>query len=206
MSRALVLLVAASLGPAGCGGGDAEDQAAGGCVVQPADGGGDVPSLDPLDPEGTHRVEVQTSKGTFTITLDAARFPCTGASFVHLVEDGFYDGTIIHRIVPGFVVQGGDPTGTGSGGPGYATVEPPTNVRYPKGVVAMAKTLEEPVGTAGSQFFVVTGENTSLPPEYAVLGEVTDGLDVVLKIDKLGNLATEKPTERIVVERMRVAP
>lgn len=201
----LALLLSALLGLAACGGGDGEDQAAGdGCKVQPADGGGDVPSFDPLDPKLEHRVEVQTNKGEFTITLDAARFPCTGASFVHLVQDAFYDGTIIHRIVPGFIVQGGDPTGSGTGGPGYTTVEPTTNVRYPKGAVAMAKTIQEPIGTAGSQFFVVTGENTSLPSEYALLGEVTDGLDVVLAIDKLGNLATEKPTQRVVVERMRL--
>jgi peptidyl-prolyl cis-trans isomerase B (cyclophilin B) len=118
------------------------------------------------------------------------------------VKKGFFDGTIFHRIVPGFVIQGGDPTGTGTGGPGYSTVDvPPSDARYTKGVVAMAKAGNEPPGTAGSQFFVVTAEDARLPPEYALLGKVTSGMDVVEKIGTLGDPQTEQPTKRIVIEK-----
>ena len=84
---------------------------------------------------------------------------------MELARKGFFDGTIFHRIVPGFVIQGGDPTGKGTGGPGYKTVEPPpAGTLYTHGIVAMAKAANEPPGTAGSQFFIVTGKNVGLPP------------------------------------------
>ena len=143
---------------------------------------------------------VKTSEGTFTIRLDAKDSPHTVASFESLARKGFFDGTIFHRIVPGFVIQGGDPTGTGSGGPGYSTVDPPpADTRYTKGTVAMAKTQAEPPGTAGSQFFVVTADDAQLPPDYAVLGQVVSGLDVVEKIGELGDPATEQPTKRVEI-------
>ena len=99
--------------------------------------------------------------------------PKTTASFASLVRKGFFDGLTFHRVVPGFVIQGGDPKGDGTGGPGYTTVDTPRDAAYTSGVVAMAKTGAEPAGTSGSQFFVVTGDNASLPPDYAVLGKVT---------------------------------
>jgi cyclophilin family peptidyl-prolyl cis-trans isomerase len=123
------------------------------------------------------------------------------------VQKGFFDGLTFHRIVPGFVIQGGDPEGNGMGGPGYSTVDaPPADTRYEKGLVAMAKTQAEPAGTAGSQFFVVTGADVGLPPDYAVLGRVTKGIDVVEKIGKLGNAAdpTGQPTEPIKIEKMEL--
>ena len=142
-----------------------------------------------------------TSCGTFTVTLDLDAAPETSASLVALAEDGFYDDTIFHRIIPGFVIQGGDPTQTGGGGPGYSTVDvPPADAAYVKGVVAMAKSAAEAPGTSGSQFFVVTGADVGLPPEYAVVGEVTEGLDVVELIGTLGDPATEQPIQPIVVE------
>ena len=91
--------------------------------------------------------------------------PATTASFVSLVRKGFYDNTIFHRIVPGFIIQGGDPTASGLGGPGYSTVDkPPPTARYTLGTVAMAKTQAEPAGTSGSQFFIVTAQDAQLPP------------------------------------------
>jgi cyclophilin family peptidyl-prolyl cis-trans isomerase len=108
--------------------------------------------------------------------------------------------------VPGFVIQGGDPTQSGSGGPGYSTLDPPdASATYVKGVVAMAKTQLEPPGTSGSQFFVVTGADIGLPPEYAIVGKVTDGLDVVELIGTLGDPATEQPLQPIVVETVTAA-
>src|SRR6476661_8004494 len=99
---------------------------------------------------------VQTSCGEFEIALDSSKAPKTVNSFAFLSEEGFYDDLTFHRIAPGFVIQGGDPLGNGSGGPGYTVVEkPPANLAYTKGVVAMAKGSAEPPGSSGSQFFVV---------------------------------------------------
>jgi cyclophilin family peptidyl-prolyl cis-trans isomerase len=148
---------------------------------------------------------VRTNCGNFTITLDPKASPKTVASFVALARNDFFDGTFFHRIVPGFVIQGGDPTGTGGGGPGYSTVDTPAaSTRYTSGVVAMAKTAAEPPGTAGSQFFIVTAAEASLPPEYAVIGRVTGGKDVVARIAVLGDPVTEQPTQAVVVDDMTV--
>jgi cyclophilin family peptidyl-prolyl cis-trans isomerase len=131
--------------------------------------------------------------------------PHTTASFVSLVRHGFFDHTVFHRIVPGFVIQGGDPTQSGSGGPGYSTVDPPdAGASYTKGVVAMAKTQAEPAGTAGSQFFVVTVDDAVLEPDYAIVGTVTDGLDVVERIGRLGDPSTEQPLQPVVIESVTV--
>ena len=121
-----------------------------------------------LDPDKTYDVELRTNCGSFTVRLDQKTSPKTAASFVALARDGFFDGTVFHRIVPDFVIQGGDPTGSGTGGPGYSTRDaPPDDATYTRGVVAMAKTEAEPAGTAGSQFYVVTGADAGLPPDYA---------------------------------------
>jgi peptidyl-prolyl cis-trans isomerase B (cyclophilin B) len=154
-----------------------------------------------------HLVVVDTSKGSFTIELATKTSPCTTASIAGLVQKGFFDGLTFHRIVPGFVIQGGDPEGNGMGGPGYSTVDaPPKETQYVKGLVAMAKTGDEPAGTSGSQFFVVTGANVGLDPDYAVLGRVTDGLDVVEKIGRLGDASDPAgaPTERVEIKSMKL--
>jgi peptidyl-prolyl cis-trans isomerase B (cyclophilin B) len=145
-----------------------------------------------------------TNCGSFTVRLDPKLAPHTGASLVKLAKNGFYDDTIFHRIVPRFVIQGGDPLGRGSGGPGYSTVDkPPADSRYTKGVVAMAKAAAEPAGTSGSQFFVVTGEDVELPPDYAIVGKVAHGLDVVERIGKLGN-DLEQPTQTVLIRKVTV--
>jgi cyclophilin family peptidyl-prolyl cis-trans isomerase len=194
----LLLLMVAAL--AGCGG---DDSAGGNAQQSDCDVQGDA-QLAELEDGKTYRLVVQTNKGAFTIELDRETAPCTSASFVSLARKGFFNGIKFHRIVPGFVIQGGDPTGKGSGGPGYSTVDvPPEDARYTKGVVAMAKTPTEPAGTSGSQFFVVTAEDAGLPPEYAVLGKVVEGLDVVEKIGKLGG-PDERPTEPVTIETVKV--
>jgi cyclophilin family peptidyl-prolyl cis-trans isomerase len=147
---------------------------------------------------------VQTSCGTFEIALDTERAPKTANSFAYLAEEGFYDDLTFHRIVPEFVIQGGDPEGTGTGGPGYKVVEkPPANLAYTKGIVAMAKSSAEPPGTSGSQFYVVTGADAGLPPEYALVGKVSEGLDVVERIGKLGT-ASEKPKQTVLIEKITI--
>jgi peptidyl-prolyl cis-trans isomerase B (cyclophilin B) len=147
---------------------------------------------------------VRTSCGSFEIALDTTRAPKTANSFAYLAEEGFYDDLTFHRIVPGFVIQGGDPLGTGSGGPGYTVVEkPPANLAYTKGTVAMAKSSAEPPGSSGSQFYVVTGADAGLPPEYALVGKVSQGLDVVERIGKLGT-PTEKPKQTVLIETITI--
>jgi peptidyl-prolyl cis-trans isomerase B (cyclophilin B) len=149
---------------------------------------------------------VETSCGTFEIALDVKRAPKTAASFVSLAKSGFFDGTTFHRIVPGFVIQGGDPEGQGTGGPGYSVVEaPPKDLAYTRGVVAMAKTQDEKPGTSGSQFFVVTGEDAGLPPEYALLGKVRDGDEVVDRIATTPtDPQTEQPIDPVVITKITI--
>jgi cyclophilin family peptidyl-prolyl cis-trans isomerase len=164
-----------------------------------------------LDPAKTWNATVATSCGSFTITLDVKRAPKTSASFASLVKKGFYNHLTFHRIVPGFVIQGGDPLGNGTGGPGYSVVEaPPSDLHYTHGIVAMAKGGNEPSGASGSQFFVVTAPaDAGLPPEYALLGKVTQGLDVV---DTIGAADLDPsspgdgpPASPIVIDSVKLA-
>ncbi len=221
MRRALLIpLLGFAFLAAGCGSSGADTtaqnttgtdttSAAPGCkaVESPAakkDGGATAPT-ERLDPDKTYELVFDTSCGSFTVTLDLTSAPATSASLVSLAKAGFFDGTIFHRIVPGFVIQGGDPTGTGTGGPGYNTVDvPASDAAYTKGVVAMAKSGTEAPGTSGSQFFVVTSDDAGLPPEYAVVGKITDGLGVVEQIGALGDPTTEKPTQTVVVNSVTV--
>jgi peptidyl-prolyl cis-trans isomerase B (cyclophilin B) len=150
---------------------------------------------------------VETSCGSFVIELDTEGSPKTANSFAFLAERGFYDGTVFHRIAPGFVIQGGDPQGDGTGGPGYTVTEPPPqDTTYARGLVAMAKTAVEPPGASGSQFFVVTAPaDAGLPPDYAVLGEVTEGMDVVEVIGELGDPATEQPLRAVTIDSIAIS-
>jgi peptidyl-prolyl cis-trans isomerase B (cyclophilin B) len=168
------------------------------------DGGAKKPT-GRLDPDKTYRAVLKTSCGDITVQLDQKTSPKTAASFASLVKQGFYDGTVFHRIVPDFVIQGGDPTGQGSGGPGYSVRDkPPADTVYSQGVVAMAKTQVEPPGTSGSQFYIVTAPDAGLPPDYAVLGEVVKGLDVALAIEQLGDPASGgagTPLQTVLLEK-----
>lgn len=211
-----LLLIALVLGLAACGDGDDETAttteaapaAEGECADVDApdtkpDGGEQAPT-EVLDQAKTYRLVFRTSCGSFTVALDPKQAPKTAASLVALAESSFFDGTTFHRVVPGFVIQGGDPTGTGTGGPGYSTVDvPPQDAAYTKGVVAMAKAGNEAPGTSGSQFFVVTGADAGLPPEYAVVGKVTDGLETVVAIDALG-AGDGPPSQPVVIEKVTV--
>ncbi len=180
----------------------------GGCkqVDAPAPKNVSFPKADQVLEQGEEvSVVVATSCGEFTIALDTERAPKTSNSFAFLAEEGFFDETTFHRIVPEFVIQGGDPEGTGSGGPGYSVVEaPPSDLEYTKGLVAMAKTEAEAPGTSGSQFYVVTGDNVGLPPEYALLGEVTDGMATVEKIEKQAEPGSESPKQTVLIESATV--
>jgi len=168
------------------------------------DGDLSKPKLE-LDATKDYVATIETSCGDFQITLDAERAPRTGGSFVSLARTRFFDDGVFHRIVPDFVIQGGDPTGTGMGGPGYSVTEaPPKDLAYTKGVVAMAKTEAEPAGTSGSQFYVVTGADANLPPDYALLGEVTEGMEVVERIGAVPAEADGRPADPVVIRSVRV--
>jgi cyclophilin family peptidyl-prolyl cis-trans isomerase len=147
---------------------------------------------------------VQTSCGDFDIALDSSKAPKTVNSFVYLSDEGFYDELDFPRIATGFVIQGGSPSNSTLGGPGYKVVEkPPANLAYTKGIVAMAKGPTEPPGSSGSQFFVVTSADAGLPPEYALVGKVDKGLDVVERIGKLGT-PEEKPKQTVLIEKITI--
>lgn len=200
---------------AGCGGDDdgGEEPASvlpPGCeeVEEPAPR--EIKAKPPGRPlRGPATATVETSCGSFTIELDTERAPKTATSFASLAEQGYYDDTAVTRIVRGFVIQAGDPTGTGTGGPGYTVDEPPPDdLSYLSGTVAMAKTAVEPPGRSGSQFFVVTAPaDAGLPPDYALVGRVSEGQDVVQRIELLGDPggADAPPIAPVVIESVTVA-
>jgi cyclophilin family peptidyl-prolyl cis-trans isomerase len=150
-----------------------------------------------IDTSATYTATVKTDVGTFTMTLDPAEAPIAVNSFVFLANKGFFNCIIFHRVIPGFVDQTGDPTGTGTGGPGYEFTEhgPPPAAnsaqQYPLGSVAMANSSPQgdtDPSTNGSQFFIVTGPSgESLPPDYVLFGKVTSGMSVVEAINKDGS-------------------
>jgi len=161
---------------------------------------------------------LRTSRGTVKVRLYPDHAPKTVRNFVDLAEGSrewtdprtrqpggkLYDGTIFHRVIENFMIQGGDPLGTGLGGPGYSVDEkPPANLAYTKGTVAMAKSSADPPGRSGSQFYVVTAADAGLPPEYALVGKVDKGYDVVTRIEKLGT-PEEKPKQTVLIEKMTV--
>jgi cyclophilin family peptidyl-prolyl cis-trans isomerase len=219
MHVARILLLALVFALAGCGGDEEEtpesagttttaEETEGPCAVvdppEPKPDGGQEAPVGPLDAGKTYRLVFETSCGDFTVELDQESAPETAPSLVSLAENGFYDGTTFHRVVPGFVIQGGDPTGTGAGGPGYSTVDVPSGgAAYTAGVVAMAKAGNEPPGTSGSQFFVVTAADAGLPPEYAIVGSVTEGMETVKAIEALG-IGDGPPSQTVLIEKVTV--
>lgn len=168
----------------------------------------DPKEIDTPKPTGTlpagrkHVVTMKTSCGTIEIELDAKDNPKTANSFAALTKDGVYDDTGFLRVVPGFVIQGGDPSGTQSGGPDWQIVEKPKG-RYRRGTVAMAKAGDDPPGASGSQFFIVLADETPLTPDYAIAGKVTKGMDVADAIVGLAQpgVPDGPPVRAAVVEK-----
>jgi peptidylprolyl isomerase len=150
-----------------------------------------------IDTDKRYSAEMATSKGTMAIALDPGAAPQTVNNFVFLARYHYYEGIVFHRVIPGFVLQGGDPTGTGRGGPGYQFEdELPKPGRYELGSLAMANAGPN---TNGSQFFVISGPSgVQLPPQYSLFGKVVDGLDVVAAIDALGT-QSGKPRELVTI-------
>jgi cyclophilin family peptidyl-prolyl cis-trans isomerase len=164
----------------------------------------DCPTAGPQPMAGgeTRVVTIETSEGPIEITVEADLGPLAAQNFVDLASCGYYDGVVFHRVIPEFVVQGGDPTGTGSGGPGYEFADDPVNVSYDRGVVAMANAGPD---TNGSQFFIVLDDagGAGLGPLYSVFGRVTSGMEAVDAIAAAAD--KENPTDPIVMDRVTVA-
>jgi cyclophilin family peptidyl-prolyl cis-trans isomerase len=156
-----------------------------------------------IDATKSYTAEMLTSKGALTIALDAIGAPRTVNNFVFLARWHYYDGIVFHRIIPGFMCQGGDPEGSGRGGPGYRFEdELPMPGRYEIGSIAMANAGPN---TNGSQFFIVSGpDGVGLPPAYSLFGKVVKGLDVVKAIESVGS-RSGAPSEPVVIESVTIA-
>jgi peptidyl-prolyl cis-trans isomerase B (cyclophilin B) len=145
---------------------------------------------------------LHTNHGAIAVELYPDDAPKTVENFTKLARDGFYDGVIFHRVIPDFMIQGGDPTGTGSGGPGYQFEDEFNEHKIERGALAMANAGPN---TNGSQFFIVTTEAAPwLDGKHTVFGRVTDGMDVVDRISDLPRDGRDKPTEDVTIERVEL--
>ena len=171
------------------------------------------PSVEPVldfSEEATAQMEsdtrliavVETTMGTFSFKLFPKDAPGTVANFVKLARDGFYDGTIFHRVIDGFMIQGGDPTGSGSGGPGYTIKAEFNKRRHLPGTVAMARPADP--DSAGSQFYVCLNLAPHLDRKYTVFGQVTNGMDVVKAIGKVPTDRNDRPKKKVVMNRVTI--
>jgi cyclophilin family peptidyl-prolyl cis-trans isomerase len=153
-----------------------------------------------IDPAHTYSASIETSAGTMTAELFASEAPKTVNNFVFLARDGYYDGVIFHRVIPGFMIQGGDPTGTGRGGPGYKFNDEPVTRRYNRGILAMANAGPN---TNGSQFFVMHADY-GLPPNYTIFGRLTAGEDVLDKIATAQTGAQDRPVAPVTINKVTI--
>ncbi len=228
MSSRQVLAAAiavAGLIVAGCGGSDGATDAADASTADETTSDAPATSADCPPPEGsdtktqefdaappdcltsgvTYDAIVTTNKGELTIELDPESAPVAANNFVFLARNQYFDDTTCHRIIPNFVVQCGDPTATGTGGPGYTIIdEPPAAGQYEVGSIAMAKTPAP--DSAGSQFFIISGtDGAALPPDYALFGQVVDGLDsTVAAMAAAGTPGDGVPSEPIEIQSIRI--
>ena len=206
LARGGAFSAALALAAAGCGGGDEAATCADVAAPEPRRETRPAEEIAALEPGTRYELVVETSCGSFTILIQPETARTAATSFVRLAEEGFYDGTGFHEIAPGLLIEGGDPTGTGRGGPGYRNADPPpTAARYVRGTVAMSKpdNTVPAEGYSGSRFFVVTAERFPVPLDDVVVGRVVEGMDTVLRIGALGNEAGV-PSRPVVVDRITV--
>jgi cyclophilin family peptidyl-prolyl cis-trans isomerase len=155
-----------------------------------------------IDVTKRYTATMETSMGTLVIALDAIKAPRTVNSFIFLALNHYYDGIIFHRIINGFVCQGGDPTGTGRGGPGYRFPDEPVKRRYEIGSVAMANAGPN---TNGSQFFLISGPSgAGLPPQYNHFGQIVKGLDVLEAMQNVATDRQDRPREDVVINSVTI--
>jgi cyclophilin family peptidyl-prolyl cis-trans isomerase len=207
MRRLLITAAAAALiaAPvlAGCGSSDSASSTA---AADTAASGAKTWSAPPkmsIDVNAAYTADLTTSEGDIQIALDPKQAPKTVNNFVFLAKQGFYDGVTFHRVIPDFVIQGGDPQGTGQGGPGYQFEdELPKASAYKVGSVAMANAGPN---TNGSQFFIIVGaQGAALPPAYSLFGKVTQGQDVADKISTMAAPGTETPDPPVTIEKVTI--
>jgi peptidyl-prolyl cis-trans isomerase B (cyclophilin B) len=182
---------------------------AGGATPPPASGSADAvcPTAqpDPLPAGETRTVTVETDLGAIAITIEADLSPIAAGNFVALASCGYYDGVVFHRVVPTFVIQGGDPTGTGTGGPGYEIQDEAVTATYGRGTVAMARTSQP--NSVGSQFFIVLDDTARSALEsantYQIIGTVSSGMDAVDAIAAAAD--AELPSNPVVMTKVTVS-
>ena len=210
MRRLLATAAAAALiaAPvlAGCGSSDSAADTAPATAAADSSSGAKSWSSPPkmaIDVNASYTADLKTSEGDIQIALDPTQAPKTVNNFVFLSNQGFYDGVTFHRVIPDFVIQGGDPEGTGGGGPGYQFEdELPKSGAYKVGSVAMANAGPN---TNGSQFFIIVGQQgAQLPPNYTLFGEVTKGQDVAEKISTMAAPGTESPDPPVTIEKVTI--
>jgi cyclophilin family peptidyl-prolyl cis-trans isomerase len=154
-----------------------------------------------IDPAKTYKATIETTAGTMEANLFASEAPQTVNNFVFLARDGYYEDVIFHRVIKGFMIQGGDPTGTGTGGPGYRFKDEPVTREYKRGTLAMANAGPN---TNGSQFFVMHADYP-LPPNYTIFGKLTAGEDVIDAIATAKTGASDRPAEPVAIKSISIA-
>ena len=155
-----------------------------------------------IDPNKTYTATMETGEGTMTAELYPKIAPQTVNAFVFLAREGFYEGVIFHRVIPGFMIQGGDPAGTGTGGPGYKLKAEFNDMKHERGVLSMARTSDP--NSAGSQFFVMHANSPHLDNQYTAFGKVTSGLEVIDKIANAPKGAQDRPTNPVKIKKITV--
>ena len=158
------------------------------------------PPEQSIDAQRGYEARIDTSAGTMTAQLFAAEAPKTVNNFVFLAREGFYDGVIFHRVIRGFMIQGGDPTGTGTGGPGYKFADEPVKRKYERGTLAMANAGPN---TNGSQFFVMHADYP-LPPNYTIFGKLTSGEEVLDSIANARTGSNDRPAEPVTINSIEI--
>jgi peptidyl-prolyl cis-trans isomerase B (cyclophilin B) len=162
----------------------------------------DKPPEMKIDVNKTYTATIETDAGTMVAELYPKLAPNTVNSFVFLSREGFYNGLIFHRVIPGFMIQGGDPTGTGSGGPGYTLKAEFNETPHDRGILSMARTNDP--DSAGSQFFVMHGRSPHLDGKYTAFGKVTKGLEVIDKIVNAPKDENDRPNEPVKIKKITI--
>lgn len=162
----------------------------------------DKPGDMKLDPTKTYIATIETEAGTMTAELYPKIAPQTVNSFVFLAREGYYDNVIFHRVIPGFMIQGGDPTGTGAGGPGYRVPAEFNDTKHDRGILSMARTQDP--NSAGSQFFVMHARSPHLDNQYTAFGKVTEGLETIDKIVNAPKDANDRPNNPVKIKSIKI--
>jgi len=171
-------------------------------AVATLSGCGKKPSQPPVDTRTMPVATVETNMGTFSFVMYPGDAPNTVQNFIKLANQGFYNGTIFHRVIKRFMIQGGDPTGTGTGGPGYTIKAEFNDRKHLVGTVSMARSGDP--DSAGSQFFICVAPSPHLNGQYTAFGEVIEGIDVVLAIGEVKTGENDRPLEDVVMNKVTV--